>query len=136
MKISFNKSVVKAVILSVLVVFSIEFAFQRAMLELIKENSYKEMNKCLIGDLYPHRDILKNKEIFNSKQINEKLYNNLIKEIEAKEEVNTCLINYIYDRNGSAQKNISSYLYAMLTLIIVLTFSSIVSFVRKILRGK
>lgn len=136
MKVNINKSVAKAIMLSVLIIFSIEFTFQRIMLSLVKEHSYEQMNKCFLGDDYTHKNILKNKELFNpkNKNINVKVYDSLIDEIEAKEEVNECLINYIFERNETAQKNISSYLYTIFTLIIILTLSSIISFMKKTFR--
>ena len=136
MKVNINKSVVKAIMFSILIIFSVEFTFQRIMLSLIKEHSYEQMNKCLLGDEYDHKNILKNKELFkqNSKNINVKVYDSLLEEIEAKEEANECLINYIYERNETAQKNISSYLYTIFTLIVILSFSSIISFMKKSFR--
>lgn len=136
MKVSINKSVVKAIMLSILIIFSIEFTCQRVMLSFIKEHSYEEMNKCFLGDDYNHRNIIRNKEIFfNKNRINEKIYENLAEEIETKQEVNECLVNYIFERNEMAQKNISSYLYTILLLILILSFSSIISIVKRKLKG-
>lgn len=134
MKVNINKSVVKAIMFSILIIFSIEFTFQRIMLSLIKEHSYEQMNKCLLGDEYSHKNILKNKELFKQNSKNIKVYDSLSEEIEAKEEANECLINYIYERNETAQKNISSYLYTIFTLIVILSFSSIISFMKKSFR--
>lgn len=136
MKLEVSKSVVKAIMLSVLIIFSIEFTLQRIMLEFLKEHSYQEMNKCLLGDDYTYRNLIENKtwSFKNIEKDEREIYDKLIDEIEKKEKVNECLIDYIYERNNTAQKNISSYLYTILTLIIILTFSSLISFFKRRLK--
>lgn len=133
MKVHINKSIVKSIMLAILIVFSIEFTIQRVMLEFIKEHSYEQMNKCLLGDDYTYKNLIENKS-WSFKKIEKderEVYDKLIDEVEKKESVNECLVNYIYERNEIAQKNISSYLYTILILIVILTFSSIIAIIKR-----
>lgn len=133
MKVHINKSIVKSIMLSVLIIFSIEFTIQRIMLEFIKEHSYERMTKCLLGDDYTYKNLIENKtwSFKNIEKDEREIYDKLIDEIEKKESVNECLVNYIYERNDVAQKNISSYLYTISVLMLILSFGSIIKIIRR-----
>lgn len=120
--------------LSVLVVFSVEFTFQRGVLELIKKDSYKQIDICLEKNKQNRESLLENyKTLIKNKNNELKLYESFFNDIELKERTNKCLIDYIHSRNDTAQKNISSYLYTILTLLIILTFSSFMSILKRFL---
>lgn len=133
MKVHLNKSIVKSIMLSFLIVFSIEFTIQRLILEFIRENSYEEINKCLLGDAYNDKNLIENKTLplKNIEKDDPHIYDKLINVMRKKESVNECLVNYVHKRDETLQKNISSYLYAILILILILSFSPIITFIRR-----